>query len=93
MADLEHASAAPTGYSTPDEAGARHIYVVFASVLCGISQNLPQLIAFRAVQGLGGGGLLVSAQAAIGDVVPPRDRGRYQGIFGACSGSPASRAR
>ena len=160
MADPEHGTAAPAGGSTSDEAGSRHIYVVFAglvlvmllaaldstivstalptivgdlggfdhlswvvtayllaqtivtplygklgdqygrkivlqvglvvfllgSVLCGISQNLPQLIAFRAVQGLGGGGLMVSAQAAIGDVVPPRDRGRYQGIFGAVFG-------
>jgi EmrB/QacA subfamily drug resistance transporter len=56
------------------------------SALCGLSQNLTELICFRALQGLGGGGLMVSAQAAIGDVVPPRDRGRYNGIFGAVFG-------
>jgi EmrB/QacA subfamily drug resistance transporter len=56
------------------------------SALCGLSQNLDELIAFRAVQGLGGGGLIVSAQAAIGDVVPPRQRGRYTGLFGAVFG-------
>ena len=56
------------------------------SALCGLAQNLTELIVFRALQGLGGGGLMVSAQAAIGDVVPPRDRGRYNGIFGAVFG-------
>lgn len=53
------------------------------SALCGISQDLTQLIVFRAIQGLGGGGLMVVTIAAIGDVVPPRERGRYQGYFGA----------
>src|ERR1700733_6526269 len=56
------------------------------SALCGLSQNLDELIVFRALQGLGGGGLMVSAQAAIGDVVPPRERGRYTGLFGAVFG-------
>ena len=51
------------------------------SLLCGAAQGMGQLIGFRALQGLGAGGLLVLAQAAIGDVVSPRDRPRYQGLF------------
>jgi EmrB/QacA subfamily drug resistance transporter len=51
------------------------------SALCGASRSLGQLIVFRALQGLGGGGLIVVAMAAIGDIISPRERGRYQGIF------------
>jgi MFS family permease len=56
------------------------------SALCGLSQSMTQLIAFRFVQGLGGGGLMVTSQAVVGEIVPPRDRGRYQGFFGAVFG-------
>jgi EmrB/QacA subfamily drug resistance transporter len=56
------------------------------SALCGLSHSMGQLIAFRAVQGLGGGGLIVSTTAAIGDIISPRDRPKYQGLFGAVWG-------
>src|SRR4051812_630734 len=62
------------------------VIFLIGSVLCGLSQNMAELIAFRAVQGLGGGGLIVTTIAVIGDVIPPRDRGRYQGFFGAVFG-------
>src|SRR4051794_22535799 len=58
------------------------VIFLIGSVLSGISQTMGQLIAFRAIQGLGAGGLIVGAQAIIGDVVPPRDRGRYMGLIG-----------
>jgi EmrB/QacA subfamily drug resistance transporter len=59
---------------------------LIGSALCGAAQSLTMLIAFRALQGIGGGGLIVSTMAAIGDVVPPRERGKYQGYFGAVFG-------
>ena len=52
------------------------------SMLAGLSQNMIELIGFRAIQGLGAGGLMVGAQAIIGDIVSPRERGRYQGVMG-----------
>ena len=57
------------------------------SLLAGLAQGISELIAFRAVQGLGGGGLFALALATMGDIVPPRERGRYGGYFGAVFGT------
>lgn len=58
------------------------VVFLIGSALSGLSQNMTELIAFRAFQGLGAGGLMVGAQAIIGDIVSPRERGRYQGYMG-----------
>jgi EmrB/QacA subfamily drug resistance transporter len=76
-----------------DQYGRKRLFqtavVIFlaGSALCGAAQDMAQLIAFRAVQGLGGGGLIVLSMAIVGDLVPPRERGRYQGLFGAVFGA------
>jgi EmrB/QacA subfamily drug resistance transporter len=62
------------------------VIFLIGSVLSGLSTSLIMLIAFRAVQGLGSGGLMVGAQAILGDIVSPRERGRYMGLFGAVFG-------
>ena len=62
------------------------VIFVIASALAGLSQNMSQLIATRALQGLGGGGLMVLVMAVIADVIPPRERGKYTGLFGAVFG-------
>ena len=62
------------------------VIFLIGSALSGLSQDMAQLIGFRALQGIGAGGLMVGAQAIIGDVVSPRQRGRYMGYFGAVFG-------
>ncbi len=89
---LTSTAATPLWGKISDLYGRRLIFqiaiIIFlvGSALCGLSQNMLQLIIFRALQGIGGGGLMAIAFAIIGDVIPPRERGRYQGYFGAVFG-------
>ncbi|MGP4056270.1 MDR family MFS transporter [Mycobacterium sp. 4D054] len=62
------------------------LFFLAGSVLCGISSSMEMLVASRALQGVGGGALMVTAAALIGEVIPLRDRGRYQGALGAVFG-------
>jgi len=75
-----------------DQYGRKYLFItaivifLIGSALSGLSRSMSELIAFRAVQGVGGGGLIVLTQAIVGDIVPPRERGKYQGAFGAVFG-------
>jgi EmrB/QacA subfamily drug resistance transporter len=62
------------------------VIFLVGSVLSGLSQSMLELILFRAIQGLGGGGLMIGAQTIVGDIVSPRARGRYMGLFMAMFG-------
>ena len=62
------------------------VFFVVGSVSCGLAQSMAMLVGSRALQGIGGGGITVTASALIGEVVPLRERGRYQGILGAVFG-------
>ncbi|MDH6628738.1 EmrB/QacA subfamily drug resistance transporter [Streptomyces sp. LBL] len=90
---LASTAATPLWGKLGDQYGRKRLFqiaiVIFlaGSALCGAAQDMPQLIAFRALQGLGGGGLMVLSMAIVGDLVPPRERGRYQGLFGAVFGT------
>ncbi|MCW1093742.1 MFS transporter [Streptomyces sp. RS2] len=90
---LAATAATPLWGKLGDQYGRKRLFqlaigiFLVGSALCGIAQGMGQLIVFRALQGLGGGGLMVLSMAIVGDLVPPRERGRYQGLFGAVFGA------
>ncbi|MEV8396844.1 DHA2 family efflux MFS transporter permease subunit [Streptomyces niveus] len=90
---LASTAATPLWGKLGDQYGRKKLFqtaiVIFlvGSALCGISQSMAELIIFRALQGLGGGGLIVLSMAIVGDIVSPRERGKYQGLFGAVFGA------
>ncbi|MFF8918669.1 MFS transporter [Streptomyces sp. NPDC015032] len=90
---LASTAATPLWGKLGDQYGRKKLFqsaiVIFliGSALCGVAQNMVQLIGFRALQGLGGGGLMVLSMAIVGDLVAPRERGKYQGLFGAVFGA------
>jgi EmrB/QacA subfamily drug resistance transporter len=90
---LASTAATPLWGKLGDQYGRKRLFqtaiVIFlvGSALCGMARNMGELIGFRALQGLGGGGLMVLSMSIVGDIVPPRERGRYQGLFGAVFGA------
>ncbi|WP_372666050.1 MDR family MFS transporter [Amycolatopsis kentuckyensis] len=89
---LASTAATPLWGKLGDMLGRKRLYLVattaflVASALCGLAQDLPQLIAARAVQGLAGGGMIVLTFALVGDIAEPAERGRHQGRFGSVYG-------
>jgi len=84
---LASATIVPVYGRLGDRRGRREVLLValgvftLGSLACGLAQSLPQLVAARVLQGLGGGGLMTLSQALIGELVPPRERARFQGYF------------
>ncbi|WP_194280750.1 MDR family MFS transporter [Streptomyces fagopyri] len=89
---LASTAATPLWGKLGDMFGRKRLYLastgvfLIASAACGLAQNLPELIGARALQGIGGGGMIVLTFALVGDVVAPGERGRYQGMFGSVYG-------